>query len=690
MTVAPDGSRVVFLRSTAGDDPVNRLWTFDPASGEERCVADPDRLPPADVDGALSEEERSLRERTRETGAGIIAYATDRAVQVVAFALWGRLHVGHLVDGEVAAHPCSHTVIDPRPDPSGERLAYVRAGALYVTTLTEGEGWRVAGPSEGEAQVSWGLPDFIAAEEMGRTRGYWWSPDGHRLCAARVDNAPVGRWHISDPADPSAAPRPIAYPAAGTDNADTALFVVSLDGHRVQVHWDARRYPYLVTVRWDRDGPLTLCVQSRDQRAMQILTADPDSGTTQTVRELHDEHWVEIVAGVPRWLADGRLVHTLDHADTRKVAVDGQPVSPDGLQVRRVLHADVQAVTVLASTDPTAVGVWQVPLDGATAPVSLAPAEGVHDARLRGDTMVLQLRDLHHDGVRTVVDSPHGQGEIRDLSEAPALTPRPELRRLGQRELAVAVLLPGDYRPQDGRLPVLLDPYGGPHAQRVLQRRAGFATAQWFAEAGFAVVVADGRGTPGRGPAWERAVAGDLVSAPLQDQVEALQAAAEHYPLDLDAVAIRGWSFGGFLAAAAVLRRPEVFHAGIAGAPVTDWSLYDTHYTERYLSTPQAHPERYHRSSLLEDAPRRHRPLLLIHGLADDNVVAGHTLRLSQTLLANGHPHQVLPLTRVTHMTPQETVAENLLWLQLAFLRGALDLPAGRWMTRHPDEQRNA
>jgi dipeptidyl-peptidase-4 len=204
-----------------------------------------------------------------------------------------------------------------------------------------------------------------------------------------------------------------------------------------------------------------------------------------------------------------------------------------------------------------------------------------------------------------------------------------------------------------------------------------FLESQWFANQGFAVLIVDGRGTPGRGHDWERTVADDLAGPPLQDQVDALAAAVEARPDALDAskVAIRGWSFGGFLAALAVLRRPDVFHAAIAGAPVTQWALYDTHYTERYLGQPQEQPDAYRRSSLLDDASRLSRPLLLIHGLDDDNVVVAHTLRLSRALLEAGRPHTVLPLSGATHMTPQETVAENLLLLQLDFLRSALCLP---------------
>jgi dipeptidyl-peptidase-4 len=237
--------------------------------------------------------------------------------------------------------------------------------------------------------------------------------------------------------------------------------------------------------------------------------------------------------------------------------------------------------------------------------------------------------------------------------------------------LAAAVLLPRDH---DGsRLPVLLDPYGGPHAQRVVASRAAYLTSQWFADQGFAVVVIDGAGTPGRGSAWERAVHRDLATRVLDDQVRGLQALADEFDVfDLDRVAIRGWSFGGYLAALAVLQRPDVFHAAIAGAPVTEWRWYDTHYTERYLGDPGVDSAPYDASSLLPLASKLERPLLLIHGLADDNVVAAHTLKLSSALLAAGRPHEVLPLSGVSHMTPQEVVAENLLRHQLAFLRRSL------------------
>jgi dipeptidyl-peptidase-4 len=224
-------------------------------------------------------------------------------------------------------------------------------------------------------------------------------------------------------------------------------------------------------------------------------------------------------------------------------------------------------------------------------------------------------------------------------------------------------------------LPVLFDPYGGPHAQRVVHSSLAFAAAQWFANQGFCVVIADGSGTPGRGSAWEREVHNDLATSVLNDQIEVLNHLGEIAPCaDTSRVAIRGWSFGGYLAALAVLRAPQHFHAAIAGAPVTDWRLYDTFYTERYLGNPTLDDAPYEVSSLLPDAKKLTRPLLIIHGLADDNVLAAHSLELSTALLHAGKPHEFLPLVGVTHMTPQEIVAENLLLHQLNFLRKSLVL----------------
>lgn len=263
---------------------------------------------------------------------------------------------------------------------------------------------------------------------------------------------------------------------------------------------------------------------------------------------------------------------------------------------------------------------------------------------------------------------------LADQSSQPGFIPDVDFVRMGAHGLFGAIVHPSSASPYAGaeHLPVLLKPYGGPGAQQVLFNQAYYWESQWWADQGFLVLTADGRGTPGRGPAWDRAIFEDMAQVTLDDQLEALQALPDFAPeADLDHVAMIGWSYGGFLSALSVLRAPDRVHAACAGAPPTDWTLYDTHYTERYLGMD---PEVYRRNSIIDEAPLLRRPLMLIHGFADDNVSVANTLRLSGALMAAGREHTVLPLAGITHMTNDETVARNLLILQRDFLYKALGM----------------
>lgn len=665
VTVAPDGSLLAFLRSSGPEDPVTALWVLDLPDGDERCVADP-RLLQSQDDADLPPEERARRERARESAAGITAYTTDADHRVAVAALVGRLVVVDLRAGVARLLDVPGPVIDPRPDPTGTRAAWVRDGALWVAELDDAASARVLAEDEDD-EVQWGVAEFVAAEEMDRHRGYWWAPDGESLLVARVDERPVQRWWIADPAVPDRAPTEVAYPAAGTANAEVTAWVLRLDGTRTEVTWDRHALPYLVQAGWDAHGPL-IALQPRSQASLEVRAVDPADGTSEVLWSDEDAAWVERASGTPARLRDGHLVMTTDRGGTRRLVVADDVVTPEDLTVRGVAHVGDDEVLFTANPldDATVLDVWRWSAVGVE---RLTDGDGVHGVAAGGDVRVLRRAVLDQVGSRTTVV---GGPVLQSFAAAPLVEPEVLIRHVGARRLATAVLLPNG-TPSDARLPVLLDPYGGPHAQRVVRARAAFSSSQWFADQGYAVVVVDGRGTPGRGTDWERAIHLDLASSVLDDQLDALAAVAEDEPrLDLSRVSMRGWSFGGYLAALAVLRRPDVVHAAIAGAPVTDWRLYDTFYTERYLGLPDEQPEAYERSSVLRDAARLERPLMLVHGLADDNVVSAHTLQLSSALLAHGRPHEVLPLTGVTHMASQEEVAENLLLLQLDFLRRAL------------------
>ena len=664
--VAPDGSRVVFLRSPAGDDPRTALWVFDVSDQRERLVAEPIDQTAGAGGEVLSVEERARRERAREAAGGIVAYATDRAVRIAAFVQSGRLFVADLVSGGARELDVPTPVFDPRPDPDGRQIAFVHERGIHLVGLADGVVRRIAG--EDAETVSWGMAEFVAAEEMQRSRGFWWAPEGEQLLAARVDEAPVRRLWIADVAEPQSPPRAVRYPQAGAANASVEAHLLPLEGGpAVQIAWDAAAYPYLTGASWDEHGPLVV-VQTRDQRRLLVLAVEPLTGETSALATQSDPDWVDLVPGVPRRLPDGRLVTVEGAEDAVALLIDGEVVTPPEMEVREVFGASEDEVLFSATTEPTEVQVYS--WDARHGVSALTTAPGVHTAAGNARAPVIGSRTMGHDGTRWMV----GDHVFESRAERPVLTPEVRMFTVGERELRAGLLLPHDH--ERGRpLPVVMDPYGGPLHQRVVASRQGWLDDQWLADQGFAVIVADGRGTPGRGKAWARAVSGDLAGPVLEDQIAALTEVAAREPdLDLNRVAIRGWSFGGFLAALAVLRAPEVFHAAVAGAPVTDWRLYDTHYTERYLGVDPDGADRaaYAVSSLLDDASGLRRPLLLIHGLVDDNVVAAHTLTLSQRLTEAGRLHGVLPLTGITHMTPQETVAENLLIVQVEFLRQAL------------------
>jgi dipeptidyl-peptidase 4 len=665
-TVSPDGGRVLFLRSRGGTDRATCLWSYEVASGTEILLADPVKLLAAGLD-SLPDAERARRERAREQAAGIVAYSTDAAAARVAFALSGRLFVVDVSTGQARELGAGGLVFDPRFDPTGRTVAYATGGALRVVDVDRDGSDRelIAEPG-----VTWGLAEFVAAEEMDRQRGFWWAPDGQSLLAARVDESAVQEWHISDPSNPDRAPRVIRYPAAGTANAVVSLSLLRLDGGRADISWDADAFPYLVNVGWRAGSPPLLQLSSRDQRTMRIVDVDVETGATILVREDTNADWLEVIPGVPDRMPDGRLVCTVDVDDSRRLLVGDRVLPPVGLQVRAVLAVTGDGVLFRASTEPTEQHVWSYSDRKCWA---LTGLPGVHTATGASTVVVLSSASLAEDGVHTVVlDSGVEVGHIASFAEPAPFSPRVSISKQGHRELRTALVLPQDHVEGSGQLPVLMDPYGGPHAQRVTASRGGYLNSQWLADQGFAVVIVDGRGSPGRGLAWERAVAGDLATVVLEDQVDALQSlAATHHDLDLSRVAIRGWSFGGYLAALAVLRRPDVFHVAVAGAPVTDWSLYDTHYTERYLGVDTSAPS-YAISSLLADGPTLSRPLMIVHGLADDNVVVAHSLRLSTTLLTAGRPHTVLPISGVTHMTAQEDIGANLAKLEVDFIRRSL------------------
>ncbi|MFC9293462.1 prolyl oligopeptidase family serine peptidase [Streptomyces sp. NPDC057011] len=665
-----EGRLLWFLRSTGPTDPFDSLWLLDTATGTETRLADPRELCPEP--GGLPVAERRLRERIRLVAAGIGSYALSGDGRRAVFALYGRLF-GVTVDGVGDGKPrppeeipAAGPAVDPRPNSDGSRTAYVTDDALHVSP-----GGRVS-PADG---ARWGLAEFAAAEELGRARGHWWSPDGVTLLAARVDESALQRRWFADPARPELPAEDFAYPEAGGPNAEVQLWVLGPDGPRIRLHWDAEAYPYVSDAGWESDTEILLTVQDRLQRTVLLLSADPVTGRTRELSRTTHPQWVDpLVPGTPARLPDGRMLTAANTAGgaARGLAVDGAPITGDGIQVRGVAGVHQGRLLVTAGQrDPAEQQVLLLdPATGETAP--LADGPGVHGALASAGVLLLTSADA--DGIRRTVRTPDGREFTPgDLSEPLPYRVVPILERVTEHGVPTALVLPRDHVPGT-RLPVLMDGYGGPGFQDVSAEPRRWQARQWWADQGFAVVTVDNRGTPYVSPAFTHAMYRGFSEVTLEDQVAALHAlAARHPDLDLGRVGIRGWSYGGYLSAMAVLRRPDVFHAAAAGAAPTDFRYYDTAYTERYLGLPQDHPEVYERDSLIADAPHLDRPLLLVTGLADDNVHPSHTLRLSQALTDAGRPHRLLALPGVTHMTPGGT-REKIMALELEFFRRELGL----------------
>jgi dipeptidyl-peptidase-4 len=669
IVVSPDGARIVFCRSLGGSDAVNSLYVLDVATSTETCVADMHAQHSSSADPKLdTSAEQARRERAREGASGIVGYSSDDQVLNAAYCVAGQLFVTNLVTAVTRKIETSDAIFDPRISPNGKHIAYVRDSKLCVCDIAGAE-TIIAAEATPNNEVTWGQAEFVAGEEMGRQRGYWWSPDSTAIAVCRVDNSPVAMTWIGDPANPMTQPRPHRYPFAGTNNADVSLHLFSVDhadnSSRVDVQWQQSQLEYLTNVQWTRNG-LIIALQNRGQTRLEVCAVHTSTGALSTIRTETDEHWIDLVAGSPALLEDGRLAMCCERNGVRTLTIGDQVVTSSAIQVRNIIATTPTAIYFGANpiADPTVLHVMQCNLTELT--VSwLTTDAGVHTAAVGGDTVVIRSATLSEVRTTTRVNGKH---QIANNAETCLLTPNVTLHRVGANKIATAIVMPHNH---DGSpLPILFDPYGGPHAQRVLCASSAYFASQWFANQGFCVVIADGRGTPGRGTQWERDVHHDLATKILDDQIEVLRELPALVPCaDTSRVGIRGWSFGGYLAALAVLRAPDMFHCAVAGAPVTKWDLYDTHYTERYMGNPHTHAANYEATSLVAHAHLLERPLLLIHGLADDNVLAAHTLQFSTALLHHGKVHELLALSGVTHMTPQEVVAENLLLHQLQFLQ---------------------
>jgi dipeptidyl-peptidase-4 len=584
--------------------------------------------------------------------------------------------------------------IDPHLSRDGKRVAFVRDDDLHVAPVDGGHETPVT--RGGSERVTHGLAEFVAGEELGRHRGFWWSPDGARLLYEESDTTHVDALEIADPLHAEQPAQRIAYPRPGRPNADVRFGLVSsAGGPTTWVQWDRARFPYVAQARWPRGGPPLLFVLDRLQRVGELLAVDPATGKTRVLVEDRDGAWINVDASVPRWLADGSGFLWATDAGGPEWRLELRDAS--GKVVRSLLPAGFGYVAVAdvddktrtavveAAADPTATSLWRVSLDGSAAPQRIGAERGQTSAHFDELHTIFVAHEESLEAMpRVLVRSLDGTSvrEVPSLSEAPKALAAVEMEEVGPDHVRVAIVRPRGYR-SDRRYPVIDAAYAGPHVNVVSQSALGFVRDQWLADATGAIVVAmDARGTPRRGHDWERALSGKLGTVPLEGHVATLQAlGAGHPEMDLARVGVCGWSFGGYCAALAVLARPDVFRVAAAGAPPADWRDYDSAYTQRYLGLPQDSAAAYDEASLLTYARRPvggsapPRPLLLVHGTADDNVWFLNSLKLADALERARRPFTLVPLSGVTHMPLEEDLHEGM-WLRIAeTLRDALRAP---------------
>ena len=688
-----DGQVVSFLRSTA-TSPVQRLYLLDVASGQTRLLASPELLTAMHGEEVVSAEERARRERRRISARGLTDYALSGDGQQVLLGYSGQLF---LLDVENGRPQLLTEGEQGRFSPDGERIAFLRAGALFVRELGSGRE-RQLSPDASESR-SYGAAEFIAQEEMRRYEGYWFSPDSQSLAYTEVDNSGVERITLTDPARPWAAPRRPFYPRAGTHNAQVRLGVVAVEGGRTRwLRWDAEQLPYLLRVHWQGRAPLSLLLQSRDQRE-QVVAIHTGKDELRRLLTQSDTAWHSPDIASLAWLPDGSgFVAATEAGDGPQLMLYGR----DGQLRQKLVDAGQRFfrlvgitgagdIHVLATPSPTEVQLLRLRADitGRYGPAeALRAGLGERGVRLsEGSGHVLVTEAGLHTPTVTTLYSPSGQALAVLPSEAlTPPSPQVQLLTLDVDGLAMpaAVIRPRNFDPGK-RYPLVNVVYAGPTANRVVASQQSYLLDQWLADQGMVVVKIDTPGTPRQGRDWSRVFTAtaskprSMLAGIVAHQAAATRALLARLPeLDANRVGITGWSYGGTVSAGAVMLAPELFKVAVAGAPVTDWADYDTHYSERYLGLPQENPAGYAADSLVALAPRLTRPLLLIHGTDDDNVLFSHSLKLADALMRAGRPFELLPLLKHSHLVSDPDAQAARYQRTVEFLQRTLGGPEPR------------
>lgn len=673
---SPDGRYVTYLQGKADNKDQLDLWAFDTRTGAARLLVDSRKL--VGNEEKLSAEEEARRERQRTASLrGIVEYEFSSDGKRLLIPLGGDLY---LYDLDAEAEPVTRLTdsesyeTDAKLSPGGRYVSFIRDQNLFVIDLRTRQERAIT--SDGGGLVQNGVAEFVAQEEMGRDTGYWWSPDDAHIAFTRIDDAPVQeveRFEIN--ADGARMFRQ-RYPAAGTANTKVELKVVTLANAKVADLDIGLGDGYLARVKWFPDAKaLAVQRQTRDQKKLELLKVDVRNGESRVLLTETSPHWVELnddfrfLSARPQFVWSSRrsgykhlYLYDLDGKLLRPLTEGEWMVVGDGSENGVVgIDEDAGRVYFLGTRDsPLERHLYWTSLNGSSKVTRVSKEAGWHEAKLlpggRGYLDVHSAPEqppsasirkldgsLQHWLLRNPLDASHPYHPYvsNHVAEEFGSVTASDGQQLYYRLLKPANLQPGK------KYPAVIDVYGGPHFQYVRKDWMGGARAtqglfrQVLAQNGFVVLTLDNRGSGFRGNAFETAIAGRTGKVEIDDQLRGVDYLKSLPFVAGDRIGIMGWSYGGYMSLMA-LTTTKAFRAGVAGAPVTDWVLYDTHYTERYLSTPQANAEGYRSSAVIPYVDSLHGSLLLVHGMADDNVLFTHSTLLMQKLQSANKPFDVM------------------------------------------------
>ncbi|WP_282265894.1 S9 family peptidase [Stenotrophomonas sp. PS02298] len=675
--VAPDGSRVTFLRGKDSDVKQLDLWEYDIASGQTRLLVDSKVVLPGTE--TLSDAEKARRERQRIAAfSGIVDYQWSPDAKTLLFPLGGELYLYDLgKQGSAAVRKLTNGEgfsTDAKLSPKGGFVSFVRERNLWVIDLASGKQLQLT--RDGSATIGNGVAEFVADEEMDRHTGYWWAPDDSAIAFARIDESPVPvqkRYEMYADRVEMIEQR---YPAAGDPNVLVTLGVIAPRADAA-VNWvDLGKQTdiYLTRVNW-RDGQhLTFQRQSRDQHTLELIEANLSDGKQQVLVTETGKTWVPLHNSL-KFLKDGRFLWSSERSGFQHLYVssaDGRSqtaLTSGNWPVDELLAVDEEAGTVYFRAGVESAlrsEIYSVPLAGGI-PTKLSKTAGMHSAAFARNASVyvdswsnsttppqIELFRANGEKIATLLDNnladaKHPYARYRDAQrpvEYGTLTAAD-----GKTPLNYSVIKPEGFDPAK-KYPVAVYVYGGPASQTVTDSwpgRGDHLFNQYLAQRGYVVFSLDNRGTPRRGRDFGGALYGVQGTVEVADQLKGVEWLKSQPWVDGSRIGVQGWSNGGYMTLMLLAKASDQYACGVAGAPVTDWGLYDTHYTERYMNLPAANVDGYREARVLTHIAGLTSPLLLIHGMADDNVLFSNSTSLMSALQQRGQPFELMTYPGAKH-----------------------------------------